>query len=119
RVPGIADVRHPGRRARNALWRGPGRDPAAPRRGAQGPLVVRLRGRSRCRHRQDDGGEVVTALDLDALLGALADLVAERVAQKLSNGNANGHAPVEEPDTLLDAKAAAAKLGVSVRWIYG
>jgi len=60
----------------------------------------------------------VTALDLvaalDPLLVRLADLLAERLK---ANGNGNGHAP-EEPDRLLDAKAAAERLGLSVRWIY-
>ncbi len=54
-------------------------------------------------------------MDLDALLDLLADKLADRVAAKLANGNSN-HAP--EPDTLLDAKAAAARIGVSVRWLY-
>jgi len=43
--------------------------------------------------------------------------LATRVAAKLQNGN--GHHPPEEPDKLLDAAAAAERLGVTVRWIYG
>ena len=42
--------------------------------------------------------------------------LATRVAAKLQNGN--GHHQPEEPDKLLDAKAAAERLGVTVRWLY-
>jgi len=51
------------------------------------------------------------------LTDAQLDALAERVAAKLANGNGNGHAP--EADKLLDAKAAAERLGVTARWIYG
>ena len=53
-------------------------------------------------------------MELDALLDKLAELVAEKLAAK----NGDGHA-TEPPDTLLDAKAAAARLAVSARWLYG
>lgn len=59
--------------------------------------------------------EHLVVLLTDAQLEALA----ERVAAKLkTSGNGNGHHAPEEPDKLLDAKAAAERLGVTPRWIY-
>jgi hypothetical protein len=53
-------------------------------------------------------------MDLDTLLNRLAELVAEKLAARL-NGNGKG---TEESDTLLTAGAVAARLGVTVRWVY-
>jgi predicted DNA-binding transcriptional regulator AlpA len=51
--------------------------------------------------------------EFDVVLERLATLLAERIAARLENGRV----PDPPEDHLLDARAAAERLGVSISWL--
>ncbi len=58
------------------------------------------------------------ASELPALLGELGRLHSLVLARLASTANGHGHSAPAQPDTLLDAKEAARRLGLSVDALY-